>query len=422
MAPRMNRPHRVLHLIDPIASGHDAAAACLLAARRSPLDHAYCIIGTSDDERRARILGLSHTMRILPCMGRPELAARSLTRLIKDHDDAGLPPSIVHAWSRPAFTLARLAAARSRPCTATLLSGPRAIDRRIAAWISTVPFKRSPHPVTAISPEIAAAWAGLVHCRPLVSRDTDPPPSATASDAHKPPTPHDPALRADLRRRLREDLRIPIDARAVALIGEPAAATDARRFVFLLALLAASGSPALGIVSSRARHLRRAARFTHAHGHRWRLLTWDGPLQSILHACDSCVWDAGMGRGEGPMMGPVSLAAGVQAGHRPIALDSPVARAVADTLGHDRVRVAGHSFDAAREILSDLGVPPRHPLVRTHHARRDDPSRRDHSDASPAHRPGSWIDALHAEWQRAIADAPDQPRSAATTPPEPARA
>jgi hypothetical protein len=84
----------------------------------------------------------------------------------------------------------------------------------------------------------------------------------------------------------RSDLGLDESHVVVALCADPPCVGDARRFVFLVALLEALGRPVVGLISEGSWNLPRAARWVNQASPRWRFRVVDAPLLACWKAID----------------------------------------------------------------------------------------------------------------------------------------
>ena len=84
----------------------------------------------------------------------------------------------------------------------------------------------------------------------------------------------------------RSDLGLDESHVVVALCADPPCVGDARRFVFLVALLEALGRPVVGLIPKGSWNLPRAARWVNQASPRWRFRVVDAPLLACWDAID----------------------------------------------------------------------------------------------------------------------------------------
>lgn len=296
-------PMRILHLIDAPApapnapraagrAGEAELAACALLVRLTPeLDHTVCLIGGSELERTATILGVRTTDRIAPPFGRATLAARGLRRLVRDR---GLP-AVTHAWSEAAAHLALAALPPAVGVVAFTLSQlreprrlgrTRGILRRPGAG-SSVHGRSSPQTLLFPDPH----WPE--QAPPELIGEPDP--------ARAVPPPAGPSrVTPEARASARAALGLDDEDVLLTTVGLPGQ-IDAVRFAFLVGLLAQARRPVVGLLPRDAGQLHRGLRFAHGLPARARLLVAQRPMATLLPHCDLGVWDGG---GFGPVSAP----------------------------------------------------------------------------------------------------------------------
>jgi hypothetical protein len=250
----------VAHLIDAEA-GEGGVLACAAAVASSPagVRQRVLVLGPAWVEARARALGLAVDARVSPGGVGGLSQGRSLRPVLK-----GAAPDCVQAWSLSAGRAADRAGFGSRliVCGSTP-AGP-------LEWLGS--------PTVAIWP-----WQDRERWR-----------AAGAVDIRELP---DPALGSpwnadrDAYRDVRAELGIEPEDEAVALLADPPADGDARRFVYLLGLLHVGGRRIIGLVPEGVSSLDRSARYTRAHGRRWGLIPVRGPMCRAVVAADVAALD-----------------------------------------------------------------------------------------------------------------------------------
>lgn len=227
---------RILHVVhgcdERPGPGHDLGVlSCRAAVEAWPEhDHDVCLVGSTAAAARARVLGLTATVRVSPTLGRTIACAGRLRRLAVRLPRADL----VQCWNPELVPLARRAL------------GPRA-------------------PVAVATPaalELAAGTAG--------------PGKSPAALAHE-------------RKTLREALGIPDAVPLVGLLSDSPASADAEAFSNVLSLSDACGSPVFGAAQRGAASIARARRFLQESGFRYSLVLTPAPVWRWLAACDAAI-------------------------------------------------------------------------------------------------------------------------------------
>lgn len=260
---------RILHLIDP-AAGEGPLLACAAALRIPGFDHTVWTIGPRAAARRAAAAGVpSHHTLPAPAR-RPTLAWPAARALAADLRRAGATPDVVHCWSFSTLTLARLA------------FGPR-LPKMVFACSDPADLPRWSRPQLADGPLLVTTrrttWRRWI--------------ADVSLDARHLPLPIPTPLTAPS---ARDDLRAAVGiapgehALLIALLADPPRAADARAFSFMLGLLHLAGARVIGVVPRGVGQGRRGARFVRAHGRRWGLVEWDGPMSVLAPATDLAMW------------------------------------------------------------------------------------------------------------------------------------
>ncbi len=251
----------VAHLIDADA-GEGGVLACAHAVRAAGpgVEQRVLVLGAGWVAARAEQLGLANH-RVVPMGGRSTAVhARAVRHALRG---LGRTVDAVQAWSLAAAQVGVRAGlgARLVVCGATPRSAPWLADVTVARW--------------GWQDEHAWREAGAVDVRELPE-----PALAPAWDAQ-----------ADGYARVREDLEIEPEDEVIALLCDPPADGDARRFVYLLGLLHVGGRRIVGLVPEGCFALDRAARYTRAHGRRWGLIAVQGPMVRALAGADLAALD-----------------------------------------------------------------------------------------------------------------------------------
>lgn len=266
---------RIVHLVDPVA-GEDALLACREALATPGFDHRVWLIGTRHSADLALSLGIAPEAVLTPPTRRPLLAwraARSLAGALRETDAA---PDLVHCWSFSTLSLARAVFGLRLPKVVYAPHGPQGVP----GW-RRVQLSDGPLVVTTRRDH----WREWIADVSLDARLLSPPLSSPASVAD----------RAALRSRL--GLGADDPTLVIALLTDPPAAADARAFAFMLGLLHLAGARVMGVTPRGAGQLRRAARFVRAHGRRWGLIEWSGPMSTLAPAADLAMWCPPTGAG-----------------------------------------------------------------------------------------------------------------------------
>lgn len=341
---------RILHLLDP-AAGEDPILACSLALRTPGFDHHVWAIGARAAARRAAAAGVTPHRTLAAPAQRPTLAWPAARAMAADLRRAGAAPDVVHCWSFSTLTLARLAFGPRLPKVVFASSGPAATPRWSRPQLADGPL------VVTTARGIWRRWIADVSLDARLL----PLPLHTATPADR---------RADLRAHLGIDAAAPRPALVIALLADPPTAADARAFAFMLGLLHLAGggdTRVIGVVPRGVGQGRRGARFVRAHGRRWGLVEWDGPMSALAPAADLAMWSPPTDSG---LLTAAYAAAGVPTVvHDPDAAAALTARGaeVLVSLGPSVPQIAAALLPRAQHLAAD----PRPPVPLVPHA---DPS------------------------------------------------
>jgi hypothetical protein len=125
---------------------------------------------------------------------------------------------------------------------------------------------------------------------------------------------------SDDRAALQAQIGVSSDELLLGTLFDHPADTDARRFSFLLAILAVSEHDAVGVVPSGARRIEAGRRYARVINREYRVLESDAPLIEQLRALDACVIPdptRRLPRGADLLLRRAAARAGVRAYERP---------------------------------------------------------------------------------------------------------
>ncbi|MEO1130763.1 MAG: hypothetical protein AAFX05_13810 [Planctomycetota bacterium] len=256
----MTRP-LICHLLESDAENWPSqhAVAQLVDGDTSTFEHQVVLLG------HGRPVFRLPSERRLPGGVTPVRArAAALRRILRR------PPTLIHAWSTSALSIAH----RALPRTARMLSVTRppsgtAASRSTDARV----LQRCPRSVTVFSSTaMEERWMDVVRQRKRV--------------VSLPVTAPNPDARAQLRAMWGVDGNTIV----VVAIGEPSRNINAHSLVYAGGVQAVAGRPIVSVIPPEARDLERGLRFTERHHGLWRAIVHDAPTPAVLPGADLAIW------------------------------------------------------------------------------------------------------------------------------------
>ncbi|TVQ30406.1 MAG: hypothetical protein EA376_13155 [Phycisphaeraceae bacterium] len=341
---------RVLHLIDPATGGWMAleALGALLREEHPGAAHRCVLIGSADDARAARRLGVPSHDRIHPPLRSARFAAPALRRLLRRRP----APDTLHAWSMETLSLAA-AAMPTAPRRVTLCAPPQCASPSFAKAAMAPALlrrrgERRPSNIAFLSEHLRRQWAqaGLGAAAERGEIISTPPYAAGA------PLPDRTALRAAWGMTDSDFI--------IALLGEPASALDVRRLIMSIGPLSVSGRRVACAAPIEARGMERSRRFIERLGNHLPLAPCSPLPWRTLPGVDAAVWlgaDAPAGAGSTMAPGARSIEWACALGVPVVAEDFPDSREAAASAAKSvdipvRFTPAGRPLEIARALLS----------------------------------------------------------------------
>lgn len=292
--PNLTTTGRVLHILDPRWTGHDATLAVKCCVDLLPDVEQFAIIaGTRQHELDAAALGVITGDRVSLVAdsliednatvstngGFASIAGeRALRTLLRRRLQQIQGVDAVCVWSSRlagvvAQTVLESNNARARTL-AMLTTGPREswIEGDLSVVSGSALGRAQP---ICFDEEIAQAWnkagvspAEIITC-PVVSIDRW----------------------SERRSTVREELRIAPTETVLGVIAEPEKAIDMRLLTWIAGVLTIAGRKCVAIAPRESGQSRRAARYLYLHKREWDAVHFEGPTALALPAADLVLWD-----------------------------------------------------------------------------------------------------------------------------------
>ncbi len=251
------------------------------------------LVGDGMSARWAAAHGIEPDARLTPPAGRSGLLWPRLRRLARD-----VRPDAIRCWSPDLLRACALAPGlHGTELRGTVVEGPNARDRRLRGRL------RRATVIETFDERDAEDWRSLGLTVRTVELGDSPAPTPS-----------------DDRAALQAQIGVSSDELLLGTLFDHPADTDARRFSFLLAILAVSEHDAVGVVPSGARRIEAGRRYARVINREYRVLESDAPLIEQLRALDACVIPdptRRLPRGADLLLRRAAARAGVRAYERP---------------------------------------------------------------------------------------------------------